>query len=402
MPLLVALLCGPLGLHLPSAAPSLGHGRAPPPRAALKLEVDPEAAAAMLEDGPAAAQGPFGKGGALEWVADGLDALAEVVLAQLHRFDDEAVQDSSKNLQVLWSRAVLAKNGELADDIALELLPKSTRGVVTAGLFDGVSNFLEWVSARTVFLNEGCDAFLSSPACAGGKDCQVVIFGAGFDTRSIRYQREGLRFFEVDLPDTIEAKRVVHERYRDEVKPDVRLPTRIGWDLNDCEHSSLLDHLADEHGFRRDVPTMFISEAVMFYVNPKAIASLYDEIFEFGQSAHRPPAPAGRPRAAAPGPTSHLPPPPLTSRRRPRARRHRGDVLLHRLDAPLRLGSLRRRVDPILRQAGGDAARPPGAVEWGCPVRPRRRADGRRGGVAADRPRKGPRRGAGDLVRPRA
>ena len=190
--------------------------------------------------------------------------------------------------------------------------------MVTAGLFDGVSNFLEWVSARTVFLNEGCDAFLSSPACAGGKDCQVVIFGAGFDTRSIRYQREGLRFFEVDLPDTIEAKRVVHERYRDEVKPDVRLPTRIGWDLNDCEHSSLLDHLADEHGFRRDVPTMFISEAVMFYVNPKAIASLYDEIFEFGQSAPaRPPPPPPRRR---PGPhLRRLPPPPLTSRRRPPA-----------------------------------------------------------------------------------
>ena len=243
----------------------------------------------------------------------------EDTLSLLHAWDDEAVQDSSKNLQVLWSRAVLAKNGELADDIALQLLPKSTRGVVTAGLFDGVSNFLEWVSARTVFLNEGCDAFLSSPACAGGKDCQVVIFGAGFDTRSIRYQREGLRFFEVDLPDTIEAKRVVHERYRDEVKPDVRLPTRIGWDLNDCEHSSLLDHLAEQHGFRRDVPTMFISEAVMFYVNPKAIASLYDEIFEFGQSAHRPPpprpsrAPAAPPprrrrRRAAPCLTSHLPP----------------------------------------------------------------------------------------------
>ena len=61
------------------------------------------------------------------------------------------------------------------------------------------------VAARTAFLNEGTDAFLSSPSCAGGKECQIVIFGAGFDTRSIRYQREGLRFFEVDLPDTIEA-----------------------------------------------------------------------------------------------------------------------------------------------------------------------------------------------------
>ena len=51
----------------------------------------------------------------------------------------------------------------------------------------------------------------------------------------------------------------------------------------------------------------------MFYVNPKAIASLYDEIFEFGQSAPARRPRRARPRAAAPGPTSHLPPPPLTS-----------------------------------------------------------------------------------------
>jgi len=250
-----------------------------------QLKLDPEAAAQLLEEGPAASQGPFGKGGALEPVANGLDKLAEVTLAALHSQDDKAVQDSSKNLQVLWSRAVLARLGELNDPIAYQLLPKSSRGVVEAGLFDFTGNFLEWVAARTAFLNEGCDAFLSSPSCANGAKCQVVVFGAGFDTRSIRYQREGLQFFEVDLPETIEAKRVVHERYRDEVNPDVRLPERIGFDLNDCEHMSLLDKLEAEHGFDRDVPTMFISEAVMFYVNPKAIASLYADIFAFGEKS---------------------------------------------------------------------------------------------------------------------
>jgi len=250
---------------------------------ALKLELDPEEASKLLEEGPAASQGPFGKGGALEWVAKGLDDIATVTLAGLHAFDDKEVQDSSKNLQVLWSRAVLAHNGELDDDIALQLLPKSTRGVVSAGLFDGVKSFLEWVAARTDFLNEGCDAFLSSPSCVNG-DCQIVIFGAGFDTRSLRYQRDNLRFFEVDLPETIAAKACVQERYKREVDPNARLPTRVGWDLNDCEQSSLLDHLASEHGFRRDVPTMFVSEAVMFYVNPIAIGNLYDEIFRFGQT----------------------------------------------------------------------------------------------------------------------
>ena len=283
----VALTCGCLALAFQPQPLPTRHAAAArtaaDPRMALKLELDPEEAAKLLEDGPAASQGPFGKGGALEGVANFLDSAAEVTLAGLHAFDDKAVQDSSKNLQVLWSRAVLAKLGELDDPIAYQLLPKSTRGVVEAGLFDFTGGFLEWVAARTAFLNEGTDAFLSSPSCSGGKECQVVVFGAGFDTRSIRYQREGLRFFEVDLPGTIEAKRVVHERYRDEVAPDVRLPTRVGFDLNDCESTSLLDLLEAEHGLKRDVPTMFISEAVMFYVNPKAIASLYADIFDFGQ-----------------------------------------------------------------------------------------------------------------------
>ena len=139
--------------------------------------------------------------------------------------------------------------------------------------------------ARTEWLDQGTEAFLSSPSCADGKPCQVVVIGAGFDTRSIRYQREGLRFFEVDLPETIDAKRCVHERYRDDVNPQVNLPTLVGMDLNDCEHSSLLARLEEGYGFERAVPTLFISEAVLFYVNPLAIKNYFDEIFAFGQQA---------------------------------------------------------------------------------------------------------------------
>jgi len=87
----------------------------------------------------------------------------------------------------------------------------------------------------------------------------------------------------VDLPETIDAKRCVHERYRDDVNPQVNLPTLVGMDLNDCEHSSLLAHLEEGYGFKRDAPTLFISEAVLFYVNPQAIKNFFDEIFAFGQ-----------------------------------------------------------------------------------------------------------------------
>jgi len=245
------------------------------------LEKSSEIMDARLD--PQVAQGPFGKGGSLEWLATLTDKWAELALAQLHAFDDKAVQDSSKNLQVLWSRALLAHNGQLQDPIAFQLLPKSTRWFITSGAIDFAAPWLEWIQARTEWLDQGTEAFLSSPSCADGKPCQVVIIGAGFDTRSIRYQREGLRFFEVDLPETIDAKRCVHERYRDDVNPQVNLPTLVGMDLNDCEHSSLLAHLEEGYGFKRDAPTLFISEAVLFYVNPQAIKNFFDEIFAFGQ-----------------------------------------------------------------------------------------------------------------------
>ena len=90
------------------------------------LEKTSETMDARLD--PQVAQGPFGKGGSLEWLAKLTDAWAELALAQRHAFDDKEVPDSSKNLQVLWSRAVLAKLGELDDPIAYELLPEATRG----------------------------------------------------------------------------------------------------------------------------------------------------------------------------------------------------------------------------------------------------------------------------------
>jgi len=253
----------------------------------MVLRLDPEAASEALSlpgiEGAEASKGPFGKGGALEWLATATDAFAAVTLATLHAFDDKEVQDSSKNLQVLWARAILANSGVLDDNVAYNMLPESTRGIVSkenVALFEGLLPWAEWIQARTVWIDEACDAFMSSPSVQAS-EAQVVVFGAGFDTRSIRYQREGIHFFEVDLPDTIAAKRVVHERYASKHE-GTRLPSLMGFDLNDCAKESLIDRLVAEHGFKRTLPTLFISEAVLFYVEPAAIAALYSEIFSFG------------------------------------------------------------------------------------------------------------------------
>ena len=136
------------------------------------LEKTSETMDARLD--PQVAQGPFGKGGSLEWLAKLTDAWAELALAQLHAFDDKEVQDSSKNLQVLWSRALLAHSGQLKnDEVAFNLLPKSTRWFIKSGAIDFAVPWLEWVQARTEWLDQGTEAFLSSPSCKDGQKCQV-------------------------------------------------------------------------------------------------------------------------------------------------------------------------------------------------------------------------------------
>ena len=68
-----------------------------------ELRLDPEKAANLMEAqlDPQVAQGPFGKGGALEWVATLTDAWATLALAQLHFFDDkeEKVDVARKKVQ---------------------------------------------------------------------------------------------------------------------------------------------------------------------------------------------------------------------------------------------------------------------------------------------------------------
>ena len=58
---------------------------------------------------------------------------------------------------MLWTRALLSNNGVLNDDVAYDLLPESTRGIVgegAAGLWEGLLPFCDWIRART---DEGDD-----------------------------------------------------------------------------------------------------------------------------------------------------------------------------------------------------------------------------------------------------
>jgi methyltransferase (TIGR00027 family) len=86
---------------------------------------------------------------------------------------------------------------------------------------------------------------------------QIVILGAGLDTRAVRKQADGVAYFEIDDPGTMNFKRVrLAERGID--APVTFIPG------NYVETGVL--PLLEANGFRRDLPSFFIWEGNTMYL----------------------------------------------------------------------------------------------------------------------------------------
>ena len=88
---------------------------------------------------------------------------------------------------------------------------------------------------------------------------QVVVLGAGFDSRAARFERPGLRFFEVDHPAT-QADKL--ERARRATNYPIDSASYVPCDI---ENSDFAPALAAA-GFRRDERTLIVWEGVTGYL----------------------------------------------------------------------------------------------------------------------------------------
>lgn len=115
------------------------------------------------------------------------------------------------------------------------------------------------VNARTHHI----DRWVERAAARGAQ--QVVILGAGFDSRAYRFagRYPQLRFFEVDLPSTIDAKQQVVKRVMGSV------PTGVHYVPIDFDTQSLATALTTS-GYRASDKTLFILEGVTMYVTVAA------------------------------------------------------------------------------------------------------------------------------------
>jgi methyltransferase (TIGR00027 family) len=110
------------------------------------------------------------------------------------------------------------------------------------------------------------DAALEASLARGVE--QVVILGAGLDSRAYRMRDEhpAVRFFEVDSPATQQKKKERVEQLFGS------LPTQVVYVPVDFETQSLEERLA-EAGLSAEEPSIFVWEGVTMYLNAEAVDS---------------------------------------------------------------------------------------------------------------------------------
>lgn len=132
-------------------------------------------------------------------------------------------------------------------------------GFAIARSYDEVYRHMElWTAVRTAFI----DARVRAALDEGVR--QVVVLGAGLDTRSARLARQGVRFFEVDRPATQKEKL---ERLATLGDYPVASATYVTCDF---ESQDFLERLAS-HGFSAERPAFFVWEGVTPYLTEGAV-----------------------------------------------------------------------------------------------------------------------------------
>jgi methyltransferase (TIGR00027 family) len=109
----------------------------------------------------------------------------------------------------------------------------------------------DMVKTRTRYFDDMLDSQIAEDVG------QVLILGAGLDTRAVRKQAAGVRYFEIDDASTIELKRNRYANAR--INADVTLIP------GDYVADGLVD-LLDSNGFEFDVPTYIIWEGNVMYI----------------------------------------------------------------------------------------------------------------------------------------
>ena len=174
---------------------------------------------------------------------------------------------SSTAQYVAVVRAILHRQGAIDDPYALAMLRPMMRAAVALSSVPVLrartrSALYGALATRTLFFDAAVDAAL------GAGITQIVLVGAGYDSRAWRLARPGVRFFEVDHPAT--------QRDKQERAPAAGGPVFVPVDLG---RDAVVIALA-RAGFDPTMPAQFVIEGVTMYVVDDDVRSLLTALLE--------------------------------------------------------------------------------------------------------------------------
>lgn len=108
---------------------------------------------------------------------------------------------------------------------------------------------------------------------------QIVILGAGYDDRALRFRSPGVRYFELDHPDTQSDKRRRLEELRADTSGLILAPA-------DFRHDRVGDVLA-ANGHDAAQASLFICEGLLVYLDQEATVELLAGLRSRASSASR-------------------------------------------------------------------------------------------------------------------
>ncbi|WP_291145985.1 class I SAM-dependent methyltransferase [Flavobacterium sp. UBA7680] len=128
--------------------------------------------------------------------------------------------------------------------------------------------------ARTKYIDE-----LLQTAISNGAE-QVIILGAGFDTRAVRLDfLKTIPVIEIDHPNTSNFKAEIYKSRIGQIPENVRF---LQIDFN----KQSLDELAIEHNLDFSKPTAVIWEGVTNYLTEEAVKSTFSFISKFAKNSY--------------------------------------------------------------------------------------------------------------------
>lgn len=163
------------------------------------------------------------------------------------------------------------------DHVALLLVPAFLKLLLHVPLIRGLYSHViapkgiyEYTIARTKYIDTVFKEILAR------RFDQILIFGAGFDTRALRFQAQAgdTKIFELDAPITQQAKLDQYARR------GLSIPANVAFVSIDFDRESLSEKL-EEARFSKGGRSLFILEGLLMYLQPESVDETFRVIDRF-------------------------------------------------------------------------------------------------------------------------